>query len=122
MQRRAFERLVEQVLKRLPEEFRQALDNVAVVVEDWPDPEVVEEITGDPEEVLYGLFTGTPLPERRLEDSGDLPPVIEIYQGPLEEDFPDRRELEEEVGITLVHEIAHFMGLDEDQVRQYGYE
>lgn len=122
MRRRAFEKLIERALERLPEEFQQALDNLAIVVEDWPDSEIAEEITGDPDEVLYGLFTGTPLPERRLEDSGDLPPVIVIYQGPLEEDFPERGELAREVEITLVHELAHFMGFDEDAVREYGYE
>ncbi len=122
MRRRAFEKLVEKALERLPEEFRQALDNLAIVIEDWPDPAIVEEITGDSEEVLYGLFTGTPLPERRFDDSGDLPPVIALYQGPLEEDFPERSELAREVEITLVHELAHFMGFDEDTVREYGYE
>lgn len=122
MRRRAFEKLVERALERLPEELRQALDNLAIVIEDWPDPEIVEEITGDPEEVIYGLFSGTPLPERRIEDSGDLPPVIALYQGPLEEDFPERAELAREVEITLVHELAHFMGFDEDAVREYGYE
>lgn len=98
------------------------MHNVAVLVEDWPDPDVVEEITGDRNELIYGLFSGTPLPEQRVEDSGDLPPVIEIYQGPLVEDFPDMDELVEEIEITLVHEIAHFMGLDEEAVRQYGYD
>jgi predicted Zn-dependent protease with MMP-like domain len=122
VRRRAFEKLIERALERLPEEFQQALDNLAIVVEDWPDSEIAEEITGDPDEVLYGLFTGTPLPERRVEDSGDLPPVIVIYQGPLEEDFPERGELAREVEITLVHELAHFMGFDEDAVREYGYE
>ena len=122
MCRRAFEKLVEKALERLPGEFRQALDNLAIVIEDWPDPAVVEEITGDPAEVIYGLFSGTPLPERRFEDSGDLPPIIALYQGPLEEDFPDRGELAREVEITLVHELAHFMGFDEDAVRKFGYE
>jgi predicted Zn-dependent protease with MMP-like domain len=122
MRRRAFEKLVEKALERLPEEFRQALANLAIVIEDWPDPAIVKEITGDPEEVLYGLFTGTPLPERRFDDSGDLPPVIALYQGPLEEDFSERAELAREVEITLVHELAHFMGFAEDAVRKYGYE
>ena len=122
MSRRAFEKLVEKALERLPEEFRQALDNLAIVIEDWPDPAIVEEITGDSEEVLYGLFIGTPLPERRFDDSGDLPAVIALYQGPLEEDFIKRAELAREVEITLVHELAHFMGFDEDVVRENGYE
>ncbi len=122
MCRRAFEKLVEKALERLPGEFRQAFENLAIVIEDWPDPAIVEEITGDPAEVIYGLFSGTPLPERRFEDSGDLPPIIALYQGPLEEDFPDRGELAREVEITLVHELAHFMGFDEDAVREFGYE
>lgn len=98
------------------------MHNVVVCVEDWPDPDVVEEITGDRSEMIYGLFSGTPLPEQHVEDSGDLPPMIEIYQRPLQEDFANREELVEEIEITLVHEIAHFMGLDEEQVREYGYE
>lgn len=122
MERRRFEVLVARALEKIPQPFRQAMQNVAIVVEDWPDPEVAEEVTGDPDEVLYGLFTGTPLPERRLEDSGDLPAVISLYQGPLEEDFPDLEELVEEIEITLVHEIAHFMGFDEETLREYGYE
>ena len=122
MQEKAFETLVEKVLLRLPEEFVQALDNLAIVVEDWPDSDIVEEITGTPNEMIYGYFSGTPLPECRLEDSGDLPPVIVLYQGPLEADFPVLGDLVKEVEITLIHELAHFMGFDEDAVRGYGYE
>jgi predicted Zn-dependent protease with MMP-like domain len=122
VRRRRFDALVERVLARIPADFRQAMDNLAIVVEDWPDPDLMEEVTGDPDEVLYGVFTGTPLPERRLDDTGDLPAVIRLYQGPLEEDFPDLGELEREVEITLVHEIAHYMGFDEDALERYGYE
>lgn len=122
MNRHRFEKLVQRALEQIPQPFQQAMQNVAIVIEDWPDPEVVEEITGDPDELLYGLFSGTPLPERRLEDSGELPAMITLYQRPLEEDFPDLDELVEEIEITLVHEIAHFMGFDEDTLREYGYE
>ncbi len=122
MERAEFEQLVERALARIPLAFRQAMVNVAVLVEEWPNPEIVEEITGDRDELIYGLFSGTPLPEQHIADSGDLPPVIEIYRGPLVEDFSDRDELMREIEITLVHEIAHFMGLDEDAVRAYGYD
>jgi predicted Zn-dependent protease with MMP-like domain len=122
VQRAEFEDLVEEALERIPAPFRLAMHNVAIIVEDWPDPEIVEEITGDRDELIYGLFSGVSLLEQHVEDSGDLPPIIEIYQRPLEEDFPNREELVEEIEITLVHEIAHFMGLDEEQVREYGYE
>ncbi|MBM3278115.1 MAG: metallopeptidase family protein [Candidatus Handelsmanbacteria bacterium] len=122
MNRRRFEKLVQQALEKIPQPFQQALQNVAILIEDWPDPEIAEEITGDPDEWLYGLFSGTPLPERRLEDSGDLPAVITLYQRPLEEDFPNHGDLVEEIEITLVHEIAHFMGFDEETLREFGYD
>ncbi|NKB69978.1 MAG: hypothetical protein GKR89_23130 [Candidatus Latescibacteria bacterium] len=122
LRHRHFDALVERALRRIPQPFQQALENVAIVVEDWPDPELVREITGDPRDALYGLFTGTPLTERSLEYSGDLPAQIHLYRGPLEEDFPDPEQLAQEVEVTLVHEIAHFMGLDEEAVERYGYE
>ncbi len=122
MNRHRFQTLVQRALEKIPQPFQQAMQNVAIVIEDWPDPEIAEEITGDPDEWLYGLFSGTPLPERRLEDSGELPAVITLYQRPLEEDFPDLEDLVEEIEITLVHEIAHFMGFDEDTLREYGYD
>ena len=122
MHRTEFESLVEKVLEQIPIPFRQAMRNVAILVEEWPDPVVVEEITGCRDELIYGLFSGTPLSEQHIEDSGIFPPVIAIYQGPLVEDFPEMDELIAEIEITLVHEIAHFMGLDEEAVRAYGYD
>ncbi|MEW6755297.1 MAG: metallopeptidase family protein [Candidatus Latescibacterota bacterium] len=122
MRRREFQRLAERALERIPRPFRQAMANVAVVVEDWPDSDLMEEVTGDPDAVLYGLFDGTALPDRSLGDPAEVPAVIRLYQGPLEEDFPDLGELAREIEVTLVHEIAHFMGLDEDAIREYGYE
>ena len=122
MHRTEFESLVEKALEQIPTPFRPAMQNVAILVEEWPDPDVVEEITGCRGELIYGLFSGTPLSEQHIEDSGVLPPVIAIYQGPLVEDFPELDELIAEIKITLVHEIAHFMGLDEEAVRVYGYD
>jgi len=122
MKRREFDRLVEQALGRIPEQFRGALKNVEIIVEDWPDPDLMEELNGDPDFIVYGLFTGTPITERSFSDWGELPAMIHIYQKPLEEDFPDREELVREIEITLVHEIAHFMGFDEDTLHEYGYD
>ncbi len=106
----------------IPEPFRQAMANLVVVVDDWPDPDAMEAMYGDRDEVVYGLFEGTPLPERGAADSADLPAVIHLYRCPLEQDWPDPRDLAREVEVTLAHEIAHFMGLDEAAIRQYGYE
>lgn len=121
MKRAEFEALVESALRRIPRRFREAMQNLSIVVEDWPDPGLMEEVTGNPDEVLYGLFTGRPLTERRYDDWGELPSMIHIYQKPLEEDFPDPDELKREIEITLVHEIAHYLGIDEETLDRYGY-
>ena len=122
MNRSAFDALVRHTLDNVPRRFRNAMQNLAIVVEDWPDPDLLEEEIGDRNEVLYGLFIGTPLLDRPFDHAGDLPAVIYLYQGPLEEDFPDPAELAREVEITLVHEIAHFMGFDEEVLKKYGYD
>jgi predicted Zn-dependent protease with MMP-like domain len=121
MKRAEFEALVESALRRIPRRFRDAMQNLGIIVEDWPDPDLMEEATGDRDEVLYGLFTGRPLTERRYDDWGELPSMIHIYQKPLEEDFPNRDELEREIEITLAHEIAHYLGIDEETLDRYGY-
>ena len=122
MDRGKFDALVSVALGKIPRLFHDAMKNLEIVVEDWPDPDLMEEITGDRDEVLYGLFVGTPLPEQSYDDWGALPPVIRLFQGPLEEDFPDPKDLEREIEITLVHEIAHFMGFDEEILTEYGYD
>jgi len=121
MKRTEFDFLVEKALGRIPREFRDALENLEIVVDDWPDPDLMDEATGDPDEVLYGLFTGTPLTERRFGDL-ELPAIIHIYRRPLEEDFPDPDELSREIEVTLVHEIAHYLGFDEETLQRYGYD
>jgi predicted Zn-dependent protease with MMP-like domain len=122
MNRAEFRRLVEEALTRIPDEFRLAMHNLQIVIEDWPDPAVMEDVTGDPDEVLYGLYSGTPLPDRGADYGNTTPDVITLYQSPLEEDFPDREELRHEIEVTLVHEIAHYFGFDEDMIERYGYE
>ncbi len=122
MKRNAFDGLVKKALGRIPRQFREAMRNLEIVVEDWPDPGLMEEVTGSPDEVLYGLFVGKPLPEQSAADWGEPPGLIYLYRGPLEEDFPDPGELAREIEITLVHEIAHYMGFDEEILEQYGYD
>jgi predicted Zn-dependent protease with MMP-like domain len=114
-----FYELVERALEGLPPELSALLENVAIVVDEWPDystPLVADE----PEDTLYGLYEGVPLTERGWGYSGVLPDKITIFRGPLERDFePD--ELEEQVRITVVHEIAHYFGFDEDRLEELGY-
>ncbi len=122
MKRGEFDALVEKALGRIPRRFRDALDNVEIVVEDWPDPDLMKEVTGERDATVYGLFTGRALPDRSFYDWGELPSVIYLYRRPLEEDFPDAGELAREVEVTLVHEIAHYMGFGEEVLHEYGYD
>ena len=122
MLRTEFDSMVRAALERIPAVFRSAMTDVEIIVEDWPDPKLMEEVAGDPDALVYGLFTGRALTARHYDDWGDLPAVIQIYQGPLEQDFPDRKELKREIETTLVHEIAHFMGIHEETLADYGYD
>lgn len=106
-----FEDHVRAALDELPPHIAAALKNVAVVVE--------KENPEDPD--LFGLYHGVPLPERG-DVSGLLPDKISIYRIPLEESFPDPAELQEEIRITVLHELAHYFGLDEDRIADLGYD
>jgi predicted Zn-dependent protease with MMP-like domain len=121
MKRHAFNKLVKQALDRIPAKFQAGMKNIAIVVEDLPGPEAAE-LTDGEEAALYGLYQGIPLPERTGQDSGTMPDVIVLYQKPLEEDFPDRKDLIREIEITIVHELAHYFGFDEDVLERYGYD
>ena len=105
-----FDEHVERALASLPADLRAAMSNVEIVVED--------ENPDDPD--LFGLYFGIPLTERH-DYSGVLPDKIAIYRLPLEEEFPDPEELEEEIRITVLHELAHFFGIDEDRLDELGY-
>lgn len=122
MKRADFERVLRQAIDDLPEVFRAALDNLAVVVEDRPPGWLLRDLDLPPGETLYGLYHGVPLPDRSVQDSGNLPDKISIYRVPLEEDFPDRRGLVREIRMTLLHEIGHYFGMDEEELARLGYE
>lgn len=107
----SFAEHVAAALDELPPHIAAALENVAVVVE--------EENAEDPD--LLGLYQGIPLPERG-DMGGQLPDKISIYRIPLEESFPDPGELRREIRITVLHELAHYFGLDEDRIAELGYE
>jgi predicted Zn-dependent protease with MMP-like domain len=107
-----FDEIVQDALDSLPPEIARALDNVAVVIED-ENPE-------DPD--LFGLYHGIPLPERGSGYSGALPDRISIYRLPLEDEFEDPAELEDEIRITVLHELAHYFGIDEDRLAELGYD
>jgi predicted Zn-dependent protease with MMP-like domain len=106
-----FDEHVRRSLASLPAELREAMSNVEIVVED--------ENLEDPD--IFGLYLGIPLPERH-EYAGVLPDKIAIYRIPLEEEFGrDPALLEEEIRITVVHEIAHHFGIDDDRLAELGW-
>jgi predicted Zn-dependent protease with MMP-like domain len=116
--RQEFEQLVARALRRLPRRFRDRLENIAVVVEDWADDETLDEMGIEPPDTLYGLYRGTDLTRRDTTYGNVLPDVITIYQGPIQEDCATREEMEELVRDTVVHEVGHYFGLDDDQLAE----
>jgi len=122
MKRRKFEKLVAQALDELPEMFQRYLENVAVVVEDWPTVEDLEAAGLDPDhDTLFGLYLGIPLTERTSGYGMVLPDQIVIFQGPIEEACETEAEIRREVQATVIHEIAHFFGIDEGRLAQLGW-
>jgi len=115
-----FDRLVDRAVASIPAPFRAALDEIALVVADEPTPEQLRENGLRPDETLYGLYEGVPLDEW----GGDWLPVatrIIVFRLPLEEDFPDPDDLADEVRITILHELAHHLGIDdEDRLAELG--
>ncbi|MCS6952403.1 MAG: metallopeptidase family protein [Bryobacteraceae bacterium] len=107
MTAREFDQLVERALRKIPARFRRKLHNVAFLVEAEP-----------PTPGLLGLYEGRPLPQRSVSDSFTLPDRITIFQGPHERLARDRAHLEKLVEDTVWHEVAHYFGLDEAQVRR----
>jgi predicted Zn-dependent protease with MMP-like domain len=108
-----FEDHVRRALESLPSDLRRAMSNVEIVVED--------ENAEDPD--LFGLYLGIPLVDRGAESyAGVLPDKIAIYRVPLEEEFGDDPDvLEDEIRITVLHEIAHHFGIDEDRLGELGW-
>lgn len=123
MTRRQFERLVararrdvERAVRDYPPRFRREMDNVALVVEDEPEPERLAEMEIEPPDTLYGLYEGIPLPEREWTHGNVLPDVITIYQRPILEDCEEEDDVVKAIGETVIHEFGHYFGLDEDQI------
>ena len=117
----AFDRIIEQAVARIPLEIRKHLDNVVITVQPRPSPELLEELGFGPDELLFGVFSGVPLTERSPADPPLYPDSISIFQEPLEEYCLSREELLEEIEITVVHEIAHFIGFSDEELEALGY-
>jgi predicted Zn-dependent protease with MMP-like domain len=115
-----FRRLVDEALGRVPAEFRSYLDGVSVVIEDWAPDALLDELGVPEDETLYGLYSGHALTQGPRE-SGELPPRITIYRGPLLEVCEDEEDLQDEIATTVIHEIAHHFGISEARLEELGW-
>ena len=118
MTRKQFHRLVARAVRGIPARFRREMDNVAVVVEDVPPPELLAEMEIEPPDTLYGLYQGIPLPERDWTHGNVLPDRITIYQQPILEDFEHEDDIVKAIGETVIHEFGHYFGLDEEEIEE----
>ena len=118
MTRKQFEAVVERALRRLPRAFKDKLVNIVVVVEDWADDETLEEMGIEPPDTLYGLYRGVDLTSRDSSYGNVLPDTVTIYQGPIEEDCESEEEMAEVIRDTVVHEIGHYFGLDDETMHR----
>ncbi|QYK49021.1 MAG: metallopeptidase family protein [Phycisphaeraceae bacterium] len=131
-ERERFDRLVEEVIRALPASVRRALDEVPIVVLDKPTPDLLEgiedpEVIQDPES-LCGLHTGHSITDRSIEQSGELPSQIHLFRIGIVSlaggwESPDSNAaVAEEIRVTILHELGHEMGLDEDDLYDLGYD
>jgi predicted Zn-dependent protease with MMP-like domain len=114
-----FERLVERALDGIPPPFSAALEEVAIVIEDDASDEQLDIAGLGREDALYGLYEGTPRTAWGA-DQVPFPNKISLFRIPLEEDFPDPDDLADEVRVTVIHELAHHLGIDDDRLEELG--
>ena len=121
MTRESFRELVEEAIDTIPRRFAREVKNLAIVIEDEPSAELLEEMEMDPEEdILLGLYQGTPLPDRSMFGYGnELPDRITLFQQSIEDDCDgDEDEIIVAIGETLIHELGHYFGMTEEQLME----
>ena len=118
MRRDRFRKLVEEAIETIPARFRDHLLNLAIVVEDEPSEELLDEMGIEPPDTLFGLYQGIPLTERRWDHGNVLPDRITIFQFPIEDVSETEEDIVTEVGETLIHEVGHYFGLSEEELEE----
>jgi predicted Zn-dependent protease with MMP-like domain len=116
-----FDGIVKRALAHIPEEIRKHLDNLVISVLPRPSREMRKEMGLRPNDEVLGLFRGIALIERSVTSPPLYPDTIFLFQGPLEEMAETVEELEEQIEITVVHEVAHYIGMDEERLAELGY-
>jgi len=118
MTRDAFLRLVDDALRSIPRQFRDAITNVAIVVEDAPSAVQLAEVDARDDDTLLGLYEGTPLPDRSWAHGNTLPDKITLFQGPIEDASEGDDDVVVAIGETLIHELGHYFGLSEEEIEE----
>ena len=116
MTRAQFERLVADAVQSIPRTFRERMRNIALIVEDEPSDELLDEMGVDPEDTLFGLYQGTPLTDRTWDYGNALPDRIVLYQNPIEDASDSDQEVVAVIGETLIHEVGHYFGMSEHDI------
>ena len=116
-----FKRIAEQALLALPEEFKPYVERCLLKFERRPDPELLRELEMPEDDDLFGLYEGPSLTEQHLDDPPDLPPSITLFYEPLLQACDSEEDLAREIQTTVLHEIGHHFGLDEDRLEELGF-
>ena len=118
MDRATFLRRVDDALASIPLRFREALVNVAIVVEDNPSEVQLAEAGIEAPDTLMGLYEGIPLPERQWNHGNALPDKVTLFQLPIEDVSDDEDDMVIAIGETLIHELGHYFGLSEEEIEE----
>lgn len=113
-----FEQLVKEAVQGIPRRFRRHMRNVAIVIEEEPSSDLLEEMEIEPPDTLFGLYQGTPITQRGWDYGNTLPDRIVLYRGPLERESDDEDDLVVAIGETLIHEVGHYFGLSEEEIEE----
>ena len=116
MNRKEFLTLVDEALATIPQDFQDAMKNIAIVVEDEPSDEQLASVEVEPPDTLLGLYEGTPLTERQWAHGNVLPDKITLFQHPIEDASEDEDDVVVAIGETLIHEVGHYFGLSEEEI------
>jgi predicted Zn-dependent protease with MMP-like domain len=119
MTRERFKQLVEEAIDTIPTRFAREVKNVAIVIEDEPSDELLDEMEMGPDDTILGLYTGIPLTERAWAHGNVLPDRITLFQATIEEECEgDEDEIVVAIGETLIHELGHYFGMSEEEIME----
>jgi predicted Zn-dependent protease with MMP-like domain len=121
LSQKEFDRIVKRAIGRISPEIRQHLKNVVISVRERPTRKMLREMGLQPDELLLGVYQGVSLIRRSVTSPPLFPDTIILFQEPLEETCETKEKLEKQIEITVVHEVAHFVGISEERLEELGY-